>query len=35
LLGSRALRRMPERWFGRLLALVLALLGSAMLVRGI
>ena len=33
-LGSRALRRIPEAWFHRVLALVLALLGGAMLWRG-
>jgi uncharacterized membrane protein YfcA len=34
-LGSRTLRRIPEAWFCRVLALILALLGGAMLVRGI
>jgi len=34
LLGSRALGRIPEVWFRRLLALLLAILGGAMLVRG-
>ena len=32
-LGSRALARIPEAWFHRVLALVLALLGGAMLWR--
>jgi uncharacterized membrane protein YfcA len=32
--GSRALRWIPEIWFRRVLAVVLAILGSAMLVRG-
>jgi hypothetical protein len=32
--GSRALRWIPEVWFHRVLATVLAILGSAMLVRG-
>lgn len=35
ILGGRALTRIPEMWFGRLLALVLALLGLAMIVRGL
>jgi uncharacterized membrane protein YfcA len=34
-LGSRALSRIPEVWFRRVLALVLALLGGVMLIRGI
>lgn len=34
-LGSRVLDRLPERWFRRILAVILALLGGAMLVRGI
>lgn len=34
LLGSHALRWIPEVWFRRVLALILALLGGAMLVRG-
>ena len=34
-LGSRALARIPEVWFHRVLALVLALLGGAMLWRGL
>ena len=34
LLGSRLLRRVPERWFHRVLALVLAVLGGLMLARG-
>ena len=33
ILGSRALGRIPEVWFRRVLALVLALLGAAMLFR--
>jgi uncharacterized membrane protein YfcA len=33
LIGSRALRRIPEMWFRRVLALVLAVLGVAMLFR--
>jgi hypothetical protein len=33
-LGSRALRWIPEVWFRRVLALVLAILGAAMSVRG-
>ena len=33
LLGSRLLARMPERWFRRALAVILATLGGAMLVR--
>jgi uncharacterized membrane protein YfcA len=33
-LGSQALRKVPERWFRRVLALVLTLLGCAMLLRG-
>jgi uncharacterized membrane protein YfcA len=33
LLGSRVLVRIPEVWFRRLLALILAVLGGAMLVR--
>jgi hypothetical protein len=32
--GSRVLVRIPERWFHRVLALVLAVLGIAMLARG-
>jgi uncharacterized membrane protein YfcA len=32
-LGSRVLDRIPEKWFHRVLAIVLALLGSAMLWR--
>jgi uncharacterized membrane protein YfcA len=35
LLGSRALRGIPEIWFRRVLAAVLALLGGAMLLRGV
>jgi uncharacterized protein len=34
-LGSRALGGIPEVWFRRVLALVLAVLGGAMLIRGI
>jgi uncharacterized membrane protein YfcA len=34
-LGSRVLSRIPEVWFRRVLALVLALLGVTMLVRAI
>jgi hypothetical protein len=34
-MGSRALSRIPEVWFRRALALVLALLGVTMLVRAI
>lgn len=34
-LGSRVLTRIPEVWFRRVLALILAILGSAMLLRGI
>ena len=34
-LGSRVLLRIPEVWFRRVLALVLAVLGGAMLVRGL
>jgi len=34
-LGSRVLARIPDIWFRRVLAVVLALLGSAMLIRGI
>lgn len=34
-LGSRVLDRLPERWFRRILALILAVLGGAMLLRGI
>jgi uncharacterized membrane protein YfcA len=34
-LGSRVLRRIPEVWFRRVLALVLAVLGGVMLVRGL
>lgn len=33
--GSRALRRIPEIWFERILAVVLMVLGAAMLVRGV
>jgi uncharacterized membrane protein YfcA len=32
-LGSRALARLPDTWFHRVLAIVLALLGAAMLWR--
>jgi uncharacterized membrane protein YfcA len=35
LLGSGLLRRVPERWFHRVLALVLAVLGGLMLARGL
>jgi uncharacterized protein len=34
-LGSRVLRRVPEVWFRRALALVLAILGSVMLMRAL
>jgi uncharacterized membrane protein YfcA len=34
-LGSRTLARIPEIWFGRLLSIVLALLGAVMIYRGI
>ena len=34
-LGSRVLTRVPDVWFRRVLAVVLALLGSVMLVRGL
>jgi uncharacterized membrane protein YfcA len=34
-LGSRALKRIPDVWFRRVLAILLALLGSAMLIRGL
>jgi uncharacterized membrane protein YfcA len=34
-LGSRALARIPEAWFHRVLAIVLALLGGAMLWRAV
>lgn len=34
-LGSRTLARIPEAWFGRILAAVLALLGAVMIFRGI
>lgn len=33
-LGSRTLARIPEVWFGRVLAIVLALLGGSMILRG-
>ena len=33
--GSHALSRLPESWFRRVLALVLASLGTAMLIRGL
>jgi uncharacterized membrane protein YfcA len=35
LLGSRVLARLPESWFRLVLAVILAILGGAMLVRGI
>ena len=35
LLGSRVLARMPEGWFHRVLAVVLAALGTVMVVRGL
>jgi uncharacterized membrane protein YfcA len=35
LLGSRLLARIPEIWFRRVLAAVLATLGAAMLIRGV
>lgn len=34
-LGSRTLARIPEAWFHRLLAIVLALLGAVMMYRGV
>jgi uncharacterized membrane protein YfcA len=34
-LGNRALTRIPEIWFGRVLAAVLALLGGAMIYKGL
>ena len=34
-IGSRMLSQIPEVWFRRVLAVVLALLGVAMLIRGI
>ena len=34
-LGSRLLDRLSEPWFRRILALILAVLGGAMLVKGI
>lgn len=34
-LGSRTLARIPEVWFDRLLAIVLALLGAVMMFRGV
>jgi uncharacterized protein len=34
-LGSRTLARIPESWFSRILAAVLALLGSVMMFRGL
>jgi uncharacterized protein len=33
-LGSRALKKVPEQWFRRVLAVVLAMLGGVMLIRG-
>jgi uncharacterized membrane protein YfcA len=33
IIGSRALGRIPDIWFRRVLALLLAILGVAMLVR--
>jgi uncharacterized membrane protein YfcA len=33
--GSRGLKRIPEVWFARVLAVVLAILGGAMLIRGL
>ena len=35
LLGNRLLGQIPERWFRRMVAVVLAVLGAVMLVRGI
>jgi uncharacterized membrane protein YfcA len=35
ILGSRALGRIPDVWFRRVLALVLAVLGVAMLIRAV
>jgi hypothetical protein len=34
MIGNRVLVRIPERWFRRIVAIVLAALGLAMLVRG-
>jgi uncharacterized membrane protein YfcA len=34
-LGTRALQWIPDSWFRRVLALVLALLGGAMLLKGL
>jgi uncharacterized membrane protein YfcA len=34
-LGSRTLARIPDIWFHRTLAAVLALLGAVMIVRGV
>jgi uncharacterized membrane protein YfcA len=34
-LGSRALAWIPDFWFRRVLALVLAVLGTAMIARGL
>jgi hypothetical protein len=34
-LGSRVLGRIPDVWFRRVLAIVLALLGAAMMIRGL
>jgi uncharacterized membrane protein YfcA len=33
--GSRGLKRIPDVWFARILAVVLAILGGAMLIRGL
>ncbi len=33
--GKRVLTRIPDRWFRRLLAIILGLLGIAMLARGL
>jgi uncharacterized membrane protein YfcA len=35
IVGSRMLQHIPERWFHRTLALVLALLGTTMLIEGL
>jgi uncharacterized membrane protein YfcA len=35
LLGSHALHRIPDSWFRRVLAVILALLGGAMLIKGV
>jgi uncharacterized membrane protein YfcA len=35
LVGARVLRRIPEVWFHRVLAVVLAILGVTMVMRGL